>query len=388
MHLSDTTVVLGAVLTFLFVASARSLYGGWLRSCRARGLYARPTVIVGTNDEAIQIAGHLTAHPELGYEVKGYIGPATGTIPTLGDVPDAVQLAASVGATDAVVVSTALTFCEQQQLIRTLLCDGVHVLLSAGLCGIDARRVRPVPTAHEPLLYIKRNRRPLRDFAKRTIDIVLGVPLLIIAIPIFFVTAIAIKCEDRGPVLFKQRRIGRRGNPFVVFKFRSMVPDAEQRLAEVLDLNERDGGPLFKAEHDPRVTRVGRILRATSIDELAQLINVIRGDMSLVGPRPALPTEVEQFDDELRTARNSVRPGMTGLWQVEARDSPSFDSYRYLDLFYSENRTLSLDLAILAGTAKTLFTRTWRLLARTSGSDEEPQIETPHLQLHVSDLGD
>jgi lipopolysaccharide/colanic/teichoic acid biosynthesis glycosyltransferase len=110
--------------------------------------------------------------------------------------------------------------------------------------------------------------------------------------------------------------------------------------------------------------------------------------MSLVGPRPALPAEVEQFDDELRTARSRVRPGMTGLWQVEARDSSSFDSYRYLDLFYSENRTLSLDLAILAGTAKTLLTRTWRLLARGRGSEEQPHGETPHLQLHVSDLGD
>jgi lipopolysaccharide/colanic/teichoic acid biosynthesis glycosyltransferase len=141
-----------------------------------------------------------------------------------------------------------------------------------------------------------------------------------------------------------------------------MVPDASAQLEHLAARNERNG-PLFKLSLDPRVTRVGRFLRATSIDELPQLINVVRGDMSLVGPRPALPSEVEQFDHELRE-RISVPPGLTGLWQVEARDNPSFHAYRRLDLFYVDNWSLAMDLAIIAGTIWVVVERAARGLRR------------------------
>jgi lipopolysaccharide/colanic/teichoic acid biosynthesis glycosyltransferase len=170
--------------------------------------------------------------------------------------------------------------------------------------------------------------------------------------------AIAVKVSDGGPVLFSQTRIGRAGAPFVIHKFRTMVVDAEQRLTEVAHRNEREGGPLFKLDHDPRVTPVGRFLRATSIDELPQLFDVIAGSMSLVGPRPALPSEARQFDARL-TGRHDVRPGITGLWQVEGRDQPSFDAYRRCDVYYVENWSLRLDLAILARTVPTVLGRAW-----------------------------
>ena len=143
--------------------------------------------------------------------------------------------------------------------------------------------------------------------------------------------------------------MGLDGHPFMLFKLRTMSVDAEERRAALLGRNERKG-PLFKVTDDPRVTPIGKILRATSIDELPQLANVILGQMTLVGPRPALPDEVAQFDEEL-LERHRVTPGITGIWQVEARDDPSFESYRTLDMFYVENWSLALDLAIIFGTA-------------------------------------
>jgi lipopolysaccharide/colanic/teichoic acid biosynthesis glycosyltransferase len=165
-------------------------------------------------------------------------------------------------------------------------------------------------------------------------------------------------------VFFRQQRVGRDGEPFTILKLRTMVVDAEARLAELVSQNQREG-ILFKLANDPRITPVGRILRATSLDELPQLINVVRGDMSLVGPRPALPVEVAQFDEEL-LARQRVRPGITGLWQVEARDSASFQAYQRLDLFYVENWSVSLDLAILLSTVQTVAVRAARALRRRS----------------------
>jgi len=161
--------------------------------------------------------------------------------------------------------------------------------------------------------------------------------------------------EDRGPLFFKQVRIGRKGRPFTVYKFRTMVVDAEARLKELEEANERRG-PLFKMTRDPRITRIGKFLRDSSLDELPQLINVVRGQMSLVGPRPALPSEVAQFDVELRD-RLKVKPGLTGLWQVEARDNPSFDAYRRLDLYYVENWSVSLDLIIMLATVEHVIAR-------------------------------
>ena len=164
-----------------------------------------------------------------------------------------------------------------------------------------------------------------------------------------------IKLYDGGPIFFSQQRIGRKGVPFDFYKLRSMAPDADQHRGELEGLNLRDG-PLFKADNDPRITPFGRMLRMSSLDEIPQLLNVLKGDMSLVGPRPALGSECEQFDEEL-LARQQVRPGISGLWQVEARDNPAFSAYRRLDLFYVENWSVSLDLVILVLTAEQVTAR-------------------------------
>jgi lipopolysaccharide/colanic/teichoic acid biosynthesis glycosyltransferase len=174
--------------------------------------------------------------------------------------------------------------------------------------------------------------------------------------------AAAVKLCDRGPVFFRQSRVGQGGTLFKVVKFRTMSVDAEERMQALTVANERRG-PLFKMSADPRVTRIGHLLRESSLDELPQLFNVLRGEMSLVGPRPALPSEVVQFSAELRT-RELVLPGITGLWQVEARDNPSFEAYRRLDLFYVENWSITLDLLIVLATIEHIAVRLFTMVGR------------------------
>ena len=203
------------------------------------------------------------------------------------------------------------------------------------------------------------------------LDLILASLIFLIALPVLAVAALAVKLGDGGSVLFRQTRIGQDGAPFSLLKLRTMVPDAEERLVDLTFANEREGGPLFKLTQDPRRTKVGRILERTSLDELPQLINVLRGDMSLVGPRPALPHEVAQFDDEL-LGRQRVLPGITGLWQVEGRENPAFDVYRRLDLFYVENWSIGLDLAIMFSTVCSVL---GRVVPHATHVVDEPQLD-------------
>ena len=205
--------------------------------------------------------------------------------------------------------------------------------------------------SHEPLIVMGRSNVPQwQQAAKRAVDFVGAIVAIIITFPIMALAAMAIWLEDRGAVTYTARRAGRQGEFFNMFKFRSMVTNADELKREMEAQNERTG-PLFKVSNDPRITKVGRFIRETSIDELPQLFNVLRGDMSLVGPRPALPEEEAVFDDELRE-RFKVRPGITGLWQVEARSNAAFNAYRRLDLHYVENWNIGLDLRILLATAE------------------------------------
>jgi exopolysaccharide biosynthesis polyprenyl glycosylphosphotransferase len=193
--------------------------------------------------------------------------------------------------------------------------------------------------------------RVLYHMAKRIMDIICALIGLVLLTPLFIVVAILIKLEDpKGSVLFYQTRIGKEERPFRMYKFRSMVSNAEELLEKLLDQNEISGA-MFKIKEDPRITRVGRFIRKTSIDELPQLWNVVRGEMSLVGPRPALPREVNQYtsNDKLRL---KVTPGCTGLWQVSGRNNLSFHEMLELDLEYIERRSLWLDVKVLFRTVR------------------------------------
>jgi exopolysaccharide biosynthesis polyprenyl glycosylphosphotransferase len=190
---------------------------------------------------------------------------------------------------------------------------------------------------------------------KRVFDVGFALTLLIVVSPVMLLAALAVKLFSKGPVFYRSERIGLDGRPFQMIKFRTMVVDADQRLADVAHLNECDG-LLFKIRDDPRVTRVGRFLRSSSIDELPQFINVLRKEMSVVGPRPPLPSEVEGYDDQVRR-RLLVRPGITGLWQVSGRSNLSWEEAIRFDLSYVENWSMVKDLVIAMSTIRVVLRR-------------------------------
>jgi exopolysaccharide biosynthesis polyprenyl glycosylphosphotransferase len=356
----------GAFLTFALLVIGRGGYRSWLRAKRVEGRFSRPVVIVGINDETIEVIHLFEAHPELGFSFCGVVGERSEAIAHgldehwLGSLDEAVPAMLEHKATGAVLVATAVPNPALNVLCRDLLRYGGHVHLTSGLRGIDHNRLHLQPLAYEPFFYLE----PValshaQKVLKRVVDLTITTITLTVVAPVLLAAAIAIKVQDGGPILFRQRRVGLDGKPFTIFKLRTMVVDAEARMQGLREKNERDG-PLFKMDTDPRITRIGRLLRATSIDELPQLINVLRGEMSLVGPRPALPSEVAEFDPDL-LSRTQVLPGITGLWQVEARDNPSFAAYRRLDLFYVENWSVTFDLVILMATVES---EVYRILRR------------------------
>jgi exopolysaccharide biosynthesis polyprenyl glycosylphosphotransferase len=349
--------------TWFLLSLGRGIYGAWLRRARAADRFCRPVVVVGTGDEGRELFRLVDLHPELGLRVSGVVGPRHGLalwdaeVEWLGDLAEVSGAVDEVGANGVIVAVSDIGADELNRLTRELLADGIHVQLSSGLRGIDQRRLRSQPLAHEPLFYLEpASLSRWQLLTKRVMDLVISSIVLVLAAPVLLVAAIAIKLGDGGSVLFHQTRVGQDGTTFQLFKLRTMVPDAEERLVDLTFANERQDGPLFKLTQDPRRTRIGRFLERTSLDELPQLLNVLRGEMSLVGPRPALPHEVAQFDDELR-GRHRVLPGITGLWQVEGRENPAFDVYRRLDLFYVENWSVGFDLAILLATLQSVLLR-------------------------------
>ena len=357
VEMSSARAIAGATLSFVLLSVCRGMYSSWLSTQRALGRHSRNLVLVGTNAEGLGLLELVETHPELGYRVCGVTGDEstyreqTWTVPYLGTAADTLDALASRHADGVLLASSALPPVELNGFTRELLSQDVHVHLSSGLRGFDHRRLRALPFAHEPLFYVEPSSPSVAGLrVKRGIDILVAAGVLLVASPVLIAAAIAIRLNDGGPVFFRQRRVGHHGQAFTVFKLRTMVPNAEDQLDKVLETlgNGRDN-VLFKLDNDPRRTSVGRFLEATSLDELPQLVNVLNGSMSLVGPRPALPSEVEKFDDDLMR-RFDVVPGITGLWQVEARDNPSFSAYRRLDLFYVENWSLTLDIVLLIET--------------------------------------
>ncbi len=230
-------------------------------------------------------------------------------------------------------------------------------MIAPALTEIAGPRVHVSPVEGLPLVWLDQPQLGrLPRLLKRSLDVVGGFLLFLVAVPIYLVTAIAIKLSSRGPVLYKQVRLGLNGAEFTMLKFRSMYRDADRQRAVILDQNDQDGGGvLFKMRLDPRVTPVGRVIRKLSIDELPQLVHVLTGRMSLVGPRPLAAADSIYTGSARR--RLLVRPGLTGLWQVSGRSDLSWDDSVRLDLYYVENWSLGLDLSILAKTVYTVLTR-------------------------------
>ncbi len=358
----------GAAGALVLLLIARATYRSLLMRARRQGRHLRPVVIVGTNSEGRELVELVRDNPAFGYEVVGVVGthdPFLASrlpVPWLGDLDDLESVIDTVGATGAIVAGSALGAVQLNNVVRGLLEGGHHVQLSSGLRRFDQRRVLFQELAYVPVLYLEpSDLSRWQRSAKRSLDVVVSIVALVLAAPVFVAAAIAVRCSGPGPVLFRQTRIGLHGRPFTLYKLRTMVVDAEDQVLRLMAENERNG-PLFKIADDPRRTRVGKFLERTSLDELPQLFNVVRGEMSLVGPRPALGSEVAQFDDEL-LGRLTVKPGVTGIWQLEARDDPNFETYRRLDLFYVENWSLALDVSIVFGTVADVVLRGVRSVA-------------------------
>jgi exopolysaccharide biosynthesis polyprenyl glycosylphosphotransferase len=333
------------------------------KALRRRGRLFRPVIVVGANAEALSLCALLAENQWLGYRVLGVVDDQATpddlfheAVPVLGPISEVLGMARRTGVTGVVVATTAVSSETSNRLARQLTDAGIHVELSSSLRDIAAERLTVSPLGRCPMIYVEPIRRNgWRAAAKRAFDIVVAAAALVLATPVLLVVALAIKVDTRGPVLFRQQRLGRGGQPFNLFKFRTMVTVAEELIVHLRVLNQADG-PLFKIRDDPRVTRIGRLLRKYSIDELPQLWNVLRGEMSLVGPRPALPAEMAAWAPELHN-RLRVKPGVTGMWQVSGRSDCSFAEYMRLDLYYVDNWSFWSDLAIVAKTVPTVLLR-------------------------------
>ena len=347
----DWTLLALGLVTAL-VLSERLVARTIFRRLRSDGRLRRRIVIVGTDAAALALCDSLTRDPVLGYDVVGLIGASQENpeFPVLADVDHAATAIVAHGAVGAIVSTSSLTGAEVNQVVRQLNDANLHVALSTSMADISLARLRPQGIDGNVMLYVEPTiRSGWRAGAKRTFDIVIAIVGLVVAFPVMVIAALAVRMSSPGPVLFRQTRVGRDGEPFAMLKFRTMVADAEEQKQLLLAHNEADG-PLFKMTDDPRITRVGRFLRKWSLDELPQLWNVLIGEMSMVGPRPALPEEVEGWDLDLRR-RLTVPPGLTGEWQVSGRSDASFAKYRRLDLYYVDNWTLGHDVRVCLKTA-------------------------------------
>jgi exopolysaccharide biosynthesis polyprenyl glycosylphosphotransferase len=359
-------VDLGVARWFLVLSFAIGLVGlavgrygarKWLHHARKRdGSWSRQVLVVGDAVHINELVATLRREPYAGYHVVGacipdaLIAPVPqrlGDVPVVGSFRTVLEAVESTGVdTVAVTTSGELTAIRLRRLGWQLEGTGVDMVLAPALTDVAGPRIHTRPVAGLPLIHVEAPEfRGGRKLVKGFFDRAAALVALTLASPVLLVIAIAIKLDGRGPVFFRQTRVGMSGKEFGVFKFRTMVVNAEEVLAQLKARNETNG-LMFKMRDDPRVTRVGRFLRRYSLDELPQLVNVLVGQMSLVGPRPPLPREVARYDGDV-ARRLLVKPGITGLWQVSGRSDLSWEDGIRLDLYYVENWSLTADLAIL-----------------------------------------
>jgi exopolysaccharide biosynthesis polyprenyl glycosylphosphotransferase len=341
---------------FLLLVLGRLLARVLLHRARARGNCLHRVLAVGSLSDIEHLVQQLEGRDHHGLHVVGACAIAgdrreiSPGVPILGVPSDARRAAAEVGA-DTVAVTSAgvLGRAGLRRLAWQLEGSETSLLLTPELTDVAGPRVNVRPVGDLSLLQVSEPKfSGASRFFKSAFDRLVASVALLVLSPVVLTIAILIKMDSRGAVFFRQTRSGLGGKPFPLYKFRSMVPTAEELLIDLTDKNE-GSGMLFKIRRDPRVTRIGRVLRRLSLDELPQLWNVVRGDMSLVGPRPPLPSEVEQYAVDTRR-RLLVKPGLTGLWQVSGRSDLTWEESVRLDLYYVENWSFVLDITILART--------------------------------------
>ncbi|MEV4465367.1 sugar transferase [Micromonospora echinofusca] len=328
-----------------------------LHRARSEGAgWSRKVLVVGDTAHVLELVHTLRREPYAGYQVVGACIPDAllapvaqrlGDVPVVGSFRGIPEAATAIGAdTVAVTASGELTATRLRRLGWQLEGTGIDLVVAPALTDVAGPRIHTRPVAGLPLIHVEAPEfRGARKLVKGFVDRAVSSVALTLLLPLVAAIALAIKIDSRGPVLFRQTRVGQGGREFGVYKFRTMVVNADALLAALAARNETDG-LMFKMRDDPRVTRIGRLLRKWSLDELPQLVNVLLGHMSLVGPRPPLPSEVARYDGDV-ARRLLVKPGMTGLWQVSGRSDLSWEDGIRLDLYYVENWSLAADLTIL-----------------------------------------
>jgi len=353
---------------------SRWVWRQWLIAERQRGRFSSRVLLVGNAESALFVATELARQSGSGYVVVGACLPGGldlpgsevpgsevpgSEVPVVGDLDD-ISNAMSRCRADTVMITSSgdLSPGRLRELTWALEPGRQHLIVAPGLIDIGGPRLRTRPVAGLPLMHVEIPRyEGASRYAKRALDLV-GTTVLIVGLsPLLLGIAAVIRLSGPGPVIFRQERVGMNGEPFRMLKFRSMVVDAEARLPELLDSRREIGNRvLFKMKNDPRITRLGGVLRRFSLDELPQLFNVLAGQMSLVGPRPPLAKEVSEYELHVHR-RFMVKPGVTGLWQVSGRSNLSWEDSVRLDLYYVENWSMMGDLLILWRTAKAVVAR-------------------------------
>lgn len=331
-----------------------------LLSARRSGYNYRFLLVVGANDRAFEVADRIDEKPELGYKIVGFVAENKAAFEEFEDRRDERKILGTLEGfrsilteerVDEVMVCLPVDsrFSDITMIVQNARDLGIVVRLMPNFAdGTLLRNMYVEEFEDDYVVTLFREQMLMQLLMKRLIDATVSLAVLIVLLPMMLVVAILIKLTSPGPVFFSQNRVGMNQRQFRLYKFRSMVADAEARKGELQHLNERDG-PAFKIENDPRTTAIGRLIRKLSIDELPQLLNVLSGEMSLVGPRPPLPEEVKRYEWLFRK-RLSVKPGITCIWQISGRNSVSFEDWMEMDHQYIENWSLWLDLKILLKT--------------------------------------
>jgi exopolysaccharide biosynthesis polyprenyl glycosylphosphotransferase len=326
-----------------------------LTKLRASGRNLAFVLVVGTNERAYRFADMIQERTELGYRLVGYLddvvySPKKGVEP-LGGLSDFSRIIATSVVDEVMITLPVKSYYDLiQEIVAKAEEQGLVVRYSSDLFTTKIFRSTADMVEDIPVLEMEYQFQTMgKRIIKRVIDIVLGSFLLVLVTPILFVAAIAIKLTSSGPIFFVQKRVGYNKRIFSLYKLRTMVKNAEKMQDELESINEMDG-PVFKIRDDPRITSVGYWLRKTSVDELPQLFNVVKGDMSLVGPRPLPIRDYRGFIQDWHRRRFSMRPGMTCLWQINGRSDTSFEDWMKLDMQYIDTWTLSGDMKILLKT--------------------------------------
>jgi exopolysaccharide biosynthesis polyprenyl glycosylphosphotransferase len=353
-EVSRVVIVIYLVLAVVILLVSRAALRFVAHLARRRGFNGHVYAVVGTGSSAEEMVDHFANHPEWGYTFAGHIlidavalAPRTGKL--LGRVSE-LEVILEKHVIDEVVFTVARDgMGDLNDAVATCEEFGVGVRICLDMLHVGPARVSVEDVGGLPTLALTRTPTNALGLAlKRLFDLAVSFAALVLMAPVLGLTALAIRLDSAGPVYFRQRRVGLNGRTFDMLKFRSMYADAEQRLEALKAFNEMSG-PVFKMSNDPRITRVGRFIRRTSIDELPQFWNVLRGEMSVVGPRPPVPSEVKQYKRWQRR-RLSVKPGITCTWQVSGRNDIDFEQWMKLDLAYIDSWSLWQDVRIVART--------------------------------------